>query len=378
MDGAVRSAVKYVYHHFGERDGDDMNSMKGTTENATPAPSKSELCELRMVSWRHSVRLPLVTLVMLLVHGQSALALNAEEVFSKSSPSVVLVVAGPPDGERMFGSGVVVAKEAVITNCHVAQAKEPIFVHYGKGTYAATIQYADSDRDMCQLRVPTLEAVAISLGSVKNVRTGQRVFAIGSPQGLALTISEGLVSSLRPIGTSKVIQTSAAISKGSSGGGLFDAEGRLIGITSFNIREGQNLNFAIPSDWIAELPKRSTLGKPSTPTTTAVDYLERRSELLKANKYKEWLAVCKKWTARDPGNSDAWLYLAEAHLELKQDDAAKSALSKAISIHEGSDSYIFIGQVYIGSIRDRPRFCSKPMDFGKPWSENHLAGLPPR
>ena len=79
--------------------------------------------------------------------------------------------------------------------------------------------------------------------------------------GLELTISEGLISSLRTDdeGRLKSIQTSAPISQGSSGGGLFDADGRLIGITDHQVvlTMGQNLNFAIPADWIADVPARA-------------------------------------------------------------------------------------------------------------------------
>lgn len=84
---------------------------------------------------------------------------------------------------------------------------------------------------------------------------GEKVYAIGAPEGLELTISGGLISGLRDFDKDRVIQTSAAISPGSSGGGLFDAEARLVGITTFYLKEGQTLNFALPADLILELGK---------------------------------------------------------------------------------------------------------------------------
>ena len=92
------------------------------------------------------------------------------------------------------------------------------------------------------------------------VRTGQKVFAIGAPQGLELTISEGIVSSLRETKLGTVIQTTAPISPGSSGGGLFNVSGQLIGITTFQSKTGQNLNFAVPADWIAQMEPRGGPG----------------------------------------------------------------------------------------------------------------------
>jgi hypothetical protein len=79
------------------------------------------------------------------------------------------------------------------------------------------------------------------------------VFAIGNPRGLERTLSEGLVSALRPEAKTNVIQTTAAISPGSSGGGLFDARSRLVGITTSMRKNSQSLNFAHPTEWVLEL-----------------------------------------------------------------------------------------------------------------------------
>src|SRR4029077_5683557 len=70
--------------------------------------------------------------------------------------------------------------------------------------------------------------------------------------------TEGIISSLRGGDDDKqpLIQTSAAVSRGSSGGGLFDADGRLIGITTFQLRDGQQLNFAVSVEWVREVPQR--------------------------------------------------------------------------------------------------------------------------
>jgi S1-C subfamily serine protease len=154
------------------------------------------------------------------------------------------------------GTGVVIGRGEVITNCHVVHGAAALKVRgYGVAVDAA-IHYRDTDRDLCQLSAPGLQAAPVALGSVRRLEVGQRVYAIGAPQGLAKTMSEGIVSSLRPYEGSHYVQTSAPISPGSSGGGLFDARGRLIGITTMQIAEAQNLNFAVPADWIRELPAR--------------------------------------------------------------------------------------------------------------------------
>jgi hypothetical protein len=132
-----------------------------------------------------------------------------------------------------------------------------ILVQRDNVSYGATLEFPDTARDLCQLSVRNFSAPAAKLGGIKNLRIGQRVYAIGNPQGLQLTISEGIISSLRDIDeVTPLIQTTAPISAGSSGGGLFDSDGHLIGITTLSMREGQNLNFAYPADWILELPER--------------------------------------------------------------------------------------------------------------------------
>ncbi len=81
-----------------------------------------------------------------------------------------------------------------------------------------------------------------------DIKVGERALTIGTPQGLELTVADGIVSSKRTHEERRLIQTSAPISQGSSGGGLFDAQGHLLGITTFQLKVGQNLNFAIAAE----------------------------------------------------------------------------------------------------------------------------------
>lgn len=115
---------------------------------------------------------------------------------------------------------------------------------------------------------------AVQLGSSEALKIGQRVYAVGSPIGLELTLSEGVVSGFRGVKNGRYIQTTAAISPGSSGGGLFDDEGRLIGLVTFYFKDGQQLNFAAPVDWIPGASQkqpdlRATPAKFVTPRATS-------------------------------------------------------------------------------------------------------------
>ena len=81
-----------------------------------------------------------------------------------------------------------------------------------------------------------------------DIKVGEQAFSIGAPKGLELTIAEGIVSAKRVIDGERMLQTSAPISSGSSGGGLFDAQGQLLGVTTWMRKDAQNLNFAIAAE----------------------------------------------------------------------------------------------------------------------------------
>jgi len=192
----------------------------------------------------------------------SSYALEPDQVFAKVSPSIVTVTArrssSPESG--WFGSGVVIAPGQVVTNCHIIEGADVVLLKRGEYSTIGFVRYTDPGRDLCQLGATDpagFEKAVTRLDVVSSLRVGEKVYAIGAPQGLELTLSDGLIASLRKLPSGEtIIQTSAPISKGSSGGGLFDSNGRLIGITSYFARMGQNLNFAIPASWISELPER--------------------------------------------------------------------------------------------------------------------------
>lgn len=187
---------------------------------------------------------------------------TAEEVFKKVSRSIVYIQTGS-DGE---GSGVIVGKDLVATNWHVVEDDvEHIRVHKAEkaeghgiqidvlGRFSeglvATVWGSDSNRDFCLLHVPDLDGEVVEeIRPYHDLRVGEEVYAIGNPLGETHTLSAGVISQKREDEESRMIQTNAAISEGSSGGGLFDKDGNLIGITTGFLKDGQNINYAIAAD----------------------------------------------------------------------------------------------------------------------------------
>jgi hypothetical protein len=185
-----------------------------------------------------------------------ALALEPDRIFEKVAPSVWVVTAHDDRGNVWNqGSGVVVARERVMTSCRLLARASKVTVKRENFTLYAELEFPDVQRDLCQLKVGGLNAPPVDLAPSGSLRVGQRVYAIGNPRLVELTISDGLVSSLRggPDGA-PLILTTAPMAAGSNGGGLFDSEGRLVGITGF--REGQNLHVAQSADWVREVPQR--------------------------------------------------------------------------------------------------------------------------
>lgn len=257
----------------------------------------------------------------------TAFAATPEQIFVKTSPSVVVVDILNDNGKSIGqGSGVVIAPNQVVTNCHVAQKGKSLRVRQSDKKYNATLLYTDPERDLCQLDVPNIQAPPVVLGTAKKLRVGQRVYAIGAPKDLELTLSEGLISSLREYEGSQYIQTSAAISPGSSGGGLFDDHGQLVGITTFQILEGQNLNFALPVDWIINLPKRAQTTLPLD-KKNALDWTSRAMALEEKKDWGGLLKLCQDWVRHAPRSALAKYNLGIAFGMLERyEEAIKSYL----------------------------------------------------
>lgn len=188
----------------------------------------------------------------------NAYALAPEKIYEKLAPSVWVIWTYDAKGNGLKqGTGIVVGKGEVITNCHVLAKARRVQVKHDNVSYDASLEFPDVERDLCQLKVNNFPAPPVELGDVAQLKVGQKVYAIGTPHTLELTMSDGIISSLRPTRSgAPIIQTTAPISPGSSGGGLFDSDGRLIGITTFQAVDAQNVNFANPASWIREVPAR--------------------------------------------------------------------------------------------------------------------------
>jgi tetratricopeptide (TPR) repeat protein len=208
---------------------------------------------------------------------------------------------------------------------------------------------------------------------------------MGAPEGLELTLSEGLISGLREFEGGLVVQTSAAISPGSSGGGLFDARGQLVGITTFYLKEGQNLNFALPGDWAQSLVLGSPAAKgqleSDSPAFQALIWFqlgnisEKKGDHEKAvrayreaiktkteeagiwnnlavalgnlERYSDERDAAQQATRLKPEMADAWYNLGTAYAHLNQYNEASKAFQEAVRLKPSdAETWYDLGTIY--------------------------------
>jgi Tfp pilus assembly protein PilF len=159
-------------------------------------------------------------------------------------------------GDTSYGTGFAVRDGSlVVTNAHVLRGVKSPMVRTWDGALLASVEVLlqDDAIDLGVLRVKGLRAEPLAVADGPVPPVGTRVVAVGHPRGYEFTVSDGIVSAARTLeeGGPELIQTTAPISPGSSGGPLLDMAGRVVGVCSLTLTEGQNINFAVPAARIA-------------------------------------------------------------------------------------------------------------------------------
>lgn len=228
-----------------------------------------------------------------LVSVPNVLSRSGEDIYANNRYAVVTVVTFDASGNaKGVGSGFFTSSEGeIITNYHVIEGATSLLVKLLNGAMfpVSGLLASAPDKDIAVLKVDGKELSKVNLGSLKSVRVGQTVFALGSSLGMEQTFTSGMVNSLRD-GSEvdmpklpKVIQHQAPISLGNSGGPLFNNQGLVVGINTFIVKGGQNLNFAIPIDYVKPLLGRKAvrplLGKKTvkTPPVTSLQRIKGKA-----------------------------------------------------------------------------------------------------
>jgi serine protease Do len=172
--------------------------------------------------------------------------------FVSLSGSVVRVEAGRDGGGLHLGTGITIAPSVVVTNCHVTHDGTGIRIVGSGSVWDVTGQYADTFHDLCFLRVPDWKGRPVVLGNSDALRLGQPVAALGFTGGMDIALKFGRVLALHSLDAAHVIESDAPFTSGSSGGGLFDASGALVGLLTFRSRRSSSSYYSVPVEWIRE------------------------------------------------------------------------------------------------------------------------------
>jgi hypothetical protein len=166
-----------------------------------------------------------------------------------------------------LGSGFIIKPDGIIvTNHHVVANAKAMAVKLQSGEVYRKVYLLSSDPidDLAFLKIEAVDLPTIPLGNSNDVRVGDEVLLVGAPQGLEQTVSNGLISGIRLDEGVRVLQTSAAASPGSSGGPLLNRRGQAVGVMSFKVVNGENLNFTIPINYVRGKLDTLTLSNPKT------------------------------------------------------------------------------------------------------------------
>lgn len=272
------------------------------------------------------------------------------------APSVLKIEAVDAAGRFQLGSGVIVAPGKVVTNCHVTRNARRVQVVKGGARWGASLQAADMQRDLCVLQVPRIEGPPVPIARASSLKMGQDVLAIGYTGGVGLQLSEGGVVALHRWSGSQIVQSTNWFSSGASGGGLFNADGALVGILTFRLRGGAAHYFAAPADWllgvldqepayaaVAPLPGESFWEGPleNQPLFLQAAALEQR---------RHWPALAQlaeRWGQEDSGDPEPAYLLGVARDGLQQPDEAIAAFRRSLDLDPTyARSWARLAQIY--------------------------------
>ncbi len=205
-------------------------------------------------------------MLLIFLGASSVHAQTAQEIARKAFGSTVLLVMEDANGQPLsLGSGFFVRDGEIASNLHVVEGAARGYAKLvGQKTKynIEGITAVDPERDLVILKISVSGSPTLALGSSDIVQVGEGVYAVGNPQGLEGTFSQGIISSIREVGPDKLLQITAPISPGSSGGPVLNEKGEVIGVSVATFRGGQNLNFAIPSNYLKTLLGKAGLAKP--------------------------------------------------------------------------------------------------------------------
>jgi serine protease Do len=296
-------------------------------------------------------------LLLTLFYQLPAQALPPEGMVYQLKSSVVKIHVVNEQGHHGVGSGVVVAKDHVATNCHVvANARGVRVSKFGDG-HAPVALKADWKHDLCLLRMQGLDLPVVKLGSTRDLHYAQPVFTISFPNNAKKPLTTyGEVTALYPMDGAHIIRATADFRLGGSGGPLFDDNGTLVGLVTMKSPGRNAYYYNIPADWVKDLinqPEIAVTTQKELPFWDAPE--EQRPFFMRAlqpeqtENWAELESICQSWVVAQPDSAEAWYLLGLAQIHQNRPESALASLEKTIALNQQHAE----GKTLISEIKDR-------------------------
>jgi hypothetical protein len=270
------------------------------------------------------MRSNLAFLVLILFHN-ALYAESISELAYKLKASVVKVHVATKSGGHGVGTGVVVGKDLVATNCHVLANSIGVKISKFGESFIPDAMKADWKHDICIMRFQYLDLSPVVLGDSENLKYEQTIFSIGFPGGPPKPqTTQGKIKALYALNDSQIVRTDASFVMGASGSPVFDAEGKLIAISTFKSpgRSGAYF-YNVPVKWVHALmdaPDTVSLNTNELPFWDAPElqrpFFMRVVLPYQNEKWVDLKIVAQEWVSREPNSPEALFYagVAEEHL----------------------------------------------------------------
>jgi len=292
----------------------------------------------------------LLTFLSLAVEAQDSDL--GRRIYADCAKSVFVLYAQSPDGEFVaLGSGFWVTGKKIVTNEHVAHAGKT-YVDVGSARVPAKIQSVDAYNDLAILTVD-IEITAKPLALADSAPSpGDSVFAIGNPEGLERSISEGVVSASREIDHRELLQLTASISHGSSGGPIVNVKGQVVGVAVGFLPSGQSLNFAVPAAKVAALLKNGS-PKLDLGLFDQIESLQAQhgQETYSAEPDSPWQqtqgqirSLLQKALEAAGNDGSALLRVAKAAQDSLEPDIGVNTAERLVSVKPSSEAHVIFAQ----------------------------------
>ncbi|MES2635998.1 MAG: trypsin-like peptidase domain-containing protein [Pseudomonadota bacterium] len=281
-------------------------------------------------------------------------AAQTDELVQKISTHVVKVQVALANGGYGLGSGVVVAKDQVVTNCHVVAGAVSMSVNTNGENHSAKVVKSDTHHDLCILKTEDLDAPIAHIGSSENLQYEQPVYTVGfanfspRPNG-----TFGFVKGLYPMDDSVVIRASNAFRLGDSGGGMFDNAGNLVGIITVKSPGRNAFYYSMSVAWVKKLlnqPEQIVVSSNDLPFWAQAEdkwpFFMRVVHPLKTENWEALNKIATQWSEKEPNTIEALYYRAVAEYGLNNTAYAELHLNQVVATNgQHANALYYLGLI---------------------------------